>query len=361
MCSGGLDSSLVTAFARDTKPDLVSYVADIDGARGEELRRAQAVCSALSVELRPVKVDTGAYFGLLPRAILANDQPPFFPQSIAGLLVARALRDDGFKVMLTGDGADELFGGYSWHADEYRTWRRRRLHARWIRDNPLTRMLGRFSSLLQPLDLERLSHNPFAPVFDRHDSVNVALIDGARRRTREARLFRKLDALPLHEDRAYLARGFEDIYVHMREYLGSMDRMAMFSSVEGRVPFLENELIDFGLHLPPGAKFHRGVTKRLIKGLAEKRLPREIVHLPKIGFSVHWDMWKGTTGVLREGRLAELLKWRRDDQEDIVRLLAQRPYYQFALVSTELWLRMRFGGESPDDLSDKLHWMKGQA
>ncbi len=361
MCSGGLDSSLVTAFARDAKPDLVAYVADIEGADGEELRRAKIVCSALSVELRPVEVDTAAYFGHLPKAILANDQPPFFPQSIAGLLVAQAMRDDGFKVMLTGDGSDELFGGYPWHVAEYRSWRRRRLHARLIRDNRLTRILGRFHPLLRPLDLEALSANPFAPVIDRHDSLNVALVDGARRRMREARLFRKLDALPLHEDRAFLARGFEDVYVHLREHLGSMDRMAMHCSVENRVPFLENELIDFGLHMPLGAKYHRGVTKRLVKDLAEKRLPREVVHLPKIGFSVHWGIWKGTIGLLRDGRLAELLKWRRQDQADIVGLLSTRPYYQFALVATELWLRMRFGGESPQELSDKLGWIKAQA
>ena len=361
MCSGGLDSSLVTAFAREAKPDLVSYVADIEGSRREEVRRAQTVCDALSVELRPVNVDSAAYFRLLPTAILANDQPPYFSQDVAALLVAEAVHADGFKVVLTGDGADELFGGYDWHATAWRKWRRRRLHARWIRNNRLTRVLARFNPFLQPLDLEKLAENPFAATFGHDDALNVTLIDGARRQLREARLFRKLDALPLHEDRAFLARGFQDMYVHLREHLGSIDKMTMHYSVEARVPFLENALIDFGLHLPVSAKYRNGVTKRLVKDLAERRLPREIVHLPKIGFNVDAGMWNGTTGLLRNGRLAELLKWRTEDQADILGLLAGHPYYQFTLVATETWLRMRFGGESPESLSEELLRMKGRA
>jgi len=149
--------------------------------------------------------------------------------------------------------------------------------------------------------------------------------------------------------------------VHLREHLGSIDKMTMHYSVEARVPFLENALIDFGLHLPVSAKYRNGVTKRLVKDLAERRLPREIVHLPKIGFNVDAGMWNGTTGLLRNGRLAELLKWRSEDQADILGLLAEHPYYQFTLVATETWLRMRFGGESPESLSEELIRMKGRA
>lgn len=360
MCSGGLDSSLVTAFARDAKPDLVSYVADIEGSGGEELRRAQRVCDALSVELRPVDVDSTAYFRLLPTALLANDQPLYFSQDVAALLVAEAIRADGFKVVLTGDGADELFGGYTWHAAAYRKWRRRRLHARWIRDSRLVRKLARFNPFLQPLDLGKLADNPFGATVGGDDALGVTLVDGARRRLHDARLFRKFDALPLLEDRAFLAREFADIYVHLREHLGSLDRMTMHCSVEARVPYLENALIDFGLHLPVSAKYRDGVTKRLVKDLAEKRLPRDVVHLPKIGFEVDADMWRGTIGLLRDGRLGELLEWRSQDRDDILRLVSENPYYQFTLVATETWLRMRFGGESPQSLSERLLALKRQ-
>jgi asparagine synthase (glutamine-hydrolysing) len=361
LCSGGLDSSLVTAIAREAGPGLVSYVADIEGSRREEVRRAQIVCDALAVELRPVGVDAAAYFRLLPAAILANDQPPFFAQDVAALVVAEAVHADGFKVVLTGDGADELFGGYDWHALAFRTWRRRRRQARWIGDNGVTRLLARFNPYLQPLDLGKLAGNPFASIFAQDESPGATLVDGARRQMRQARLFRKLEPLARLEDRAFLARGFEDMYVHLREHLGSIDKMTMHYSVEARVPFLENALIDFGLHLPVAAKYRRGVKKRLVRDLAERRLPREIVHLPKIGFAVDSGMWSGTTALLRDGRLAEMLKWRAQDQGDILDLLAAHPDYQFTVVAMESWLRLRFGGESPERLSETLLRLKRQA
>ena len=114
---------------------------------------------------------------------------------------------------------------------------------------------------------------PTQPGVARVNELNVLLIDGARRHLREARLFEKFHDLKRHEDRAFLTSSFEDIYVHLQEYLRTSDRMCMHSSVENRVPFLENQLIDFALHLPVSAKYSRGVSKRIVGHLAETELP----------------------------------------------------------------------------------------
>ena len=143
LCSGGLDSSLVSAVAKDHKHDIVAYVADIEGMHGEEVKRAKTVCEYLDITLRPVPVTLDIYYRLWPQAILANDQPNYFAQNTAAMAVAEVMKHDGFKAVLTGHGADELFGGYTWFADVYKMWRRRRLHAKWIRNNPLFRLLGK--------------------------------------------------------------------------------------------------------------------------------------------------------------------------------------------------------------------------
>ncbi len=362
MCSGGLDSSLVTAFAREVKPDVVSYVADVEGLNGEEVRRARIACASLDVELRVVKVNIDEYYRALPFALLANDQPLYFSQGVAVMVVARAIHDDGHKVILTGDGADELFGGYSNHASAFRRWRRRRRHAAWIRDNPVTRRLGRLHPGLMPLDLEKLARDPLQSTRrgkkKRINELNVLLMDGARRHLREARLFAKFDRLPRHEDRAFLTSSFEDIYVHLREYLRTADGMSMHHSIENRVPFLENALIDFGLHAPVSSKYAGGVSKRIIRHLANKYLPNELIDLPKIGFGMRPSMWDGLMPFLRGGRVAGLLKWHAADELEILRLLSQHAYYQFRLLGMELWLRMNFDGEGPEDLSERLLRMK---
>ena len=358
MCSGGLDSSLITAFARDHKPDIVAYIADIEGVQESEVERAQSVCRHLDVELRSVTVDLENYYRLWPQAVYASDQPNNFPQNIAELTVAETMQKDGFKAVLAGHGADELFGGYQWYVTAYKMWRRRRLHAKWIHDNRFFRFLGRFHPRLTPINLDALAELPFTPIALLGDlgmtGRQTCAMGGAKWQLRNAALFRKLQPLPLHEERAFLARSFADFYVHLGEALRSNDRMAMWRSVEARVPFLENELIDFGIHLPYKAKYHRGNAKRLITALAMRRLPHNVVRLPKIGFMVPGDMWKGMADFLKNGVVAELLKWGRADQPEILRLIQSNPYFVFRLLCTEIWARIYFGGESPEQLSDAL-------
>ncbi|TCK19036.1 asparagine synthase (glutamine-hydrolysing) [Thiogranum longum] len=356
MCSGGLDSGLVTALASRHSPDLVSYVADIEGMRGQEVARARLITDSLGVELRRVPVDHESWFRTLPEAIIANDQPLFFSQHVAAMVVAKTLRRDGFKVVLTGDGADELFGGYTWHAAAYRHWYKNALRARWIPDNRYTRAAGKYLPGLRPVNIEdQIAHDLTRghPINYISSSSNILFVAGASRTLRQRRLFKKLAGLSL-EDRGFLSSSFEDIYVQMREGLSSVDKMTMKHSIEARVPFLENNLINFGLDLPVSAKYHRGVTKRIVKSLARKHLPENIIQAPKIGFTMPPSMWSNTAEFLRNGRVSDLLKWPSRDQSEILELAKQRPYYHFRLMACEIWLRTRFDNASPQDISGQL-------
>ena len=69
-------------------------------------------------------------------------------------------------------------------------------------------------------------------------------------------------------------------------------------------------------------------------------------------------MWSGTAEFLRNGRVADLLKWPGADQSEILALAKQRPYYQFRLVASENWLRTRFGNECPQEISGQLLKLK---
>ena len=359
MCSGGLDSSLVTSFAAEYLPDLVSYVADIEGMGRQEVKRAQLVADALGIELRPISVDRKVYFDTLPEAIVANDQPLFFSQCVAANVVAKAIRADGFKVVLSGDGADELFGGYRWYVEAYRYWRNMQLRANWVPNTRLTRALGKRLPSLRPVNIDEEITDYYTqghPINYVSNTKNMLFVAGAARSLRPWHLFKKLEGLPLAE-RGFLAASFEDFYVQMREYLNSIDKMTMHHSIEERVPFFENQLIRFGLDLPVSAKYHSGKTKHIVKSLAHKRLPEEIINMPKIGFNVAPSMWKGTAAFLRNGRIAELLKWPDKDQDEIIALVQRRPYYQFRLLSCEIWLRTRFDGEGPEEISATLQKM----
>jgi len=357
MCSGGLDSSLVSCFAKEIKPDVVSYVADIEGMNGEEARRASLVCTAHDIELRTVEVNAETFLRLLPIAIQTNDQPLYFPQDVAELAVAERMHEDGFKVVLTGHGADELFGGYGRYGREFNKWRRRRMHSKLVPDNPLFKLLGKLHPLLKPINLAQLAADPFAPATgwsSRISDQKSLLIDGARRHIRQVRLFEKLESLPRYEDRAFITASLDDLYIHLKECLTTTDKMTMRYSIESRVPFLENAVIDFALHLPVRAKFHNGETKCVVKALADKILPAELIRLEKIGFDLPASMWFGTETLLKDGVLAEQLKWNKKNQAEMFALFQRNRIFQFRLLSMELWLRMRFHRESAESLTTLL-------
>ncbi len=356
MCSGGMDSGLVTAMAARRHPNLVAYVADMQGMGGEERRRAGLIAEHVGAELRPVDISGDTFLRALPDAIAANDQPLFFAQDVAAMLIAQQMRADGFKVLLTGDGADELFGGYTWHADAYYRWSRLAWRARWIPDNAFTRRLGRRVPALAPvnLDHEMAGFALHTQAFDYVATpLNTAVVAGMGRTLRQRRLFAQLQALAPAQ-RAFLSKNFEDVYVHMRECLNALDKMTMRYSIEARVPFLENHLMTLGFGLPVDHKFHRGQRKVLINRVAARWLPKDVLNLPKIGFNAPAEMWRGAVGFLDHGHVAELLKWPSGCQQDIYQLLNRKPYFMFRLLGCELWLRMRLDGDSAADLGEAL-------
>jgi len=356
LCSGGLDSGLVTAIAAKHNKQLVSYVADMEGMQGEEHRRATLIANDLGTELRRIPVGQEEFLRALPHAIAANDQPLFFAQEVALFLIARQMRADGFKVVLSGDGADELFGGYTWYTDEYRRWARLSMRARWLPEGSLMQKLGRFVPALRPPDLNREIANYTLtghPVEYVATSFNMAPVGGMTRTLRQRGLFESLHELPLPE-RAFLARNLEDVHVHMRESLNAKDKVTMHHGIEGRVPFMENALIQLGLNLPVAHKYYRGTRKALIDQMAQKWLPHQVLNLPKIGFNAPPVMWRNTLDFLKEGHVARLLKWPRDKHDDIVALLGPRRYYCFRLLGSELWLKLHLDRTPPDELAEQL-------
>lgn len=358
MCSGGLDSSLMTVIAREIKQDLVAYVADVEGVSVPEAEKAQLVCRHAGVPLRKIKITQNDYLALWPQAVYSNDQPNFFPQNIFAMMISKAARKDGFKVLLAGEGSDELFGGYAAQAQAYKMWRLRRLHSMFIPNNRLFRTLGRYFGRMAPLDLPALMKQPFTHLSEMSPFQSAvgqhSSIDGLQRRLRVQRLFEKLDRIKPLEHRAFLAQSFEDFYTHLRTLLCANDKMAMHYSIEARFPFLSNSLIDFGLHLDLKAKYHNKIVKHIVKKAAEKYLPSSIVHAEKVGFGYSDQMWANGAKFLKGGMVAELFKWGAREEERIYQGLKSDPHYLFVLISVELWARIYLKHENPDTLAEKL-------
>ena len=340
--SGGVDSNLVASYARESLPGLVGYTADTCDP-GSEIGRATAMARHLGMPLRPVRVDREALLRAWPETTEALEHPPAGASYAAVLLLARAARADGITVVLTGEGSDELFGGYRFFEKTRTLWRRLGFPLeRLLRGTRAARDLAEAPFQYQALRRERDSHLRFA--------TTLVPVEESRARALMAR-FARVHPAP---DRAYLAHTFDTLRRNLSGLLLRHDRLAMAASVEVRVPFLCNDVADVALHLPVRAKQRRGVAKWIVKRIAARRLPPHLVHAKKLAFALPAGHHRGTSALLRGGAAADLFRWTREATDDLVPRIEANAELRARMTGLEIWLRLFARGEHADAIADRL-------
>ncbi|MEZ4426715.1 MAG: asparagine synthase (glutamine-hydrolyzing) [Nannocystaceae bacterium] len=365
--SGGLDSSAVVAMmARAGVSDLRCYSIgfgepDLDGAPADLPFARQVARHVPGVRLCELRVDP-TMIDHLERTLYHLDEPQADPAPINTLLIAKAAREDGIKVLLSGTGGDDVFSGYRRHqalALE-RLFRRipaplRHRLARWARGlPPRTAWRRRAGKLLANLDLtpgDRL----LAQFLWSSEPLRRSLYTDAL-----AAELRDVDTLaPLRATLAALdgvdAPLERALRLELRHFLADhnlnyTDKAAMAEGVEVRVPLLDRALVELAATIPPEEKLRGGVAKAIFKTAMEPVLPRAIITRPKTGFGAPVRGW--IRGRLRE-RVDDLLSPSalRDrglfNPDAVTRLIAadrdgqlDGAYLIFALLCVELWLRM---------------------
>lgn len=301
--SGGIDSSLVaSAMCASFGPErpLETFTVGFEDDSESELCHARAVARALGVRNRCVLVSQDAYIELLARATDARDTPLSEPAEPAVVRMSEVARES-VKVVLTGEGADELFAGYP----KYRfaePWSLFLAGARVFDPVHLARLaerLGlsshRFLRLSRALR-GRTEHEREALWFSGHDRAGLD------------RLFPRLcwsseawrHALRAHR-RAHGRLGAADELGRMQgvdlrlwlpdNLLESVDRLTMQAGLEARIPFLDPALAGFALALSRRHKIVRRRGKHILRRWAAECLPRTVVERPKHGFRVPLAAW----------------------------------------------------------------------
>ncbi|NUS19053.1 MAG: asparagine synthase [Mesorhizobium sp.] len=350
-CSGGVDSGLITALAKRFRPELHGYVVDPKLGRSEA-QDAERTGRHVGVSLRRVPLDRDRFFELWPRAVWHLETDGWHASHAALLALAEQCRADGVKVLLTGEGSDELFGGYKWQASTMRLWRqswlqrlfrskaRRERKFAELRRAPFRNSIGRGSLTDRSMALRALS-----------PELNFL----------QTKLFDRLEGVLPAGDRAFLANCFYDLYSHLQDLLHRHDRLSMAASVELRVPFLENRLIDFALHLPRRQKYRDGTGKWLLKKVAQHHLPHENIRAEKIGFEMSDAFSAGTQGLLRGGLLRDAMKWSSSELDDLIDMARSQETTRLRLVGMEMLLRLYMGGDTTGGLTEALHSEAGSS
>jgi asparagine synthase (glutamine-hydrolysing) len=293
--SGGIDSSLVVALAREILgDDVTSFGVGFSDERFDESGYQDLAARALHSRFTRVTVDSADIARALPRVVELSEKPALRTAAAPLLRLSGAVRDAGLKVVLTGEGADEVFAGY----DLFREDRIRRFWARhpsqeW-RGMPLVRLNAYLDA-----DLERVG--PFLLRFygrgltETDDPLYSHRIRFANT-ARSLRLFHPdvlRDAAAMGDPAARLEASLPAAfgtwsplaraqYLEVRTMLEGYllhsqgDRMLMGHAVEGRFPYLDHRVADFAGRLPDGMKLRGLREKHLLRRAAEPLLPDAI-------------------------------------------------------------------------------------
>jgi asparagine synthase (glutamine-hydrolysing) len=362
--SGGIDSSaVVMAMAAQSSRPVRTTSVGFKEAAFDEARHARAVARTFGTDHDEVLVEPDAA-GILPTLVWHLDEPFADSSALPTYYVSQAARRR-VTVALSGDGGDELFGGYAWRYGlnllEDRV--RRRL-PRWLRAGvlgPLAAVWPKADRLPRPLRwkffLRNLSLSPERAYF--HDMSLFTPADKRRLLSgdfqRALNGYDAFDRFAYHFDRvAGLDHLSRITYVDAKTYLADdilvkVDRMAMANSLEVRAPLLDHKVIEFAATVPATLKFRGTMSKYLLKRYLERRLPASVVHRPKQGFAIPLAEWlrADLREVARELLLSERARARGYFAPETVGALWEahqtrrrdHAHRLWALMVLELWQR----------------------
>ncbi len=297
--SGGIDSSLIVALMARLAggAPVETFAAGFGDPRFDELPYARQVARHFGTAHHEVVIKPDEFRELWPRLSWHRDAPLSEPADVAIFRLAELARTR-VKVLLSGEGSDELFAGYPKYSAARWTHAAMALPAALRRALlvPLERALPASANRLRialraaaASDAAEHARAWFAPFTDYE---RRALYPGPERAT-HLRVWERSGGDVLR--RLLLA----DCQVWLPDNLLERgDRMSMAASVESRPPFMDHRLVELAFALPSNVKVRGGVRKWVVKQVAREHLPAEIVDRPKVGFRVPLDAW--FRGDLRE-------------------------------------------------------------
>lgn len=351
LCSGGLDSSIVTALAARCHDEPIhTFSVSVPGSPDDESAAAQTVADWVGTVHHRLDARATDFADACVAVTHANDEPVTHPNSVMIHSICRLAKDAGVTVLLTGEGADELFFGYEHARVAAARLRYRRLWR--LRSDSVTRRVG---GLRSPHRRSRA----IAALMSSDQAVAVwstaymsfsdlaALLGGF---PEEAFAWRF--ALAKRTSRLGLMESLrvQDLLSYLPPILNRQDKMSMASAVESRVPFLGNKVVDWATDLSPSAFLTKQEGKIPLRTAAATLLPASTLHRRKIGFPLPLADWMRADAGMRELLLQmvepnacvtsvvsadRVRSWLKDH-------LAERGDYSeqlWILMCLELWMR----------------------
>jgi asparagine synthase (glutamine-hydrolysing) len=367
--SGGIDSSAIVAAMSGMVADPIKTFSVAFAEReANELEYARTVSRVFGTEHYETVVSPDQFFDALPALVYQEDEPVAHPSSVPLYFVSR-LAAEHVKVVLTGEGSDELLAGYGkyrttvYNLAAGRAYNKttpeaiRKAVKRLIEAMPrhwrARQKLSRTFLCLEP-GIQDIYFDNFS-VFSRSMQQRLFTAETRARMATADPYAASLDHIGTSDARHLLDQLLAaDLKTYLHELLMKQDQMSMAASIESRVPFLDHKLVEFAAALPVKMKLRGLATKYILRQSMRNRLPQEILTRKKMGFPVPVGSWfRGRfSGIIDEYVLGKRARERAIFNNEFVREIVARHLKGenhaerlWALVNFEIWQRRFIDGE----------------
>lgn len=329
--SGGVDSGLIAALAAKTKKSqLHSFSIGLSNPDWNEFNYSKEIAEKIKTRHHQLVFNEKDFCQNLPKLTYHMDEPISHPHSVPMYLLAKTARHY-VKALLSGEGADEIFGGYR----RYEKLFGKKKNNKFISD------LSRFSD-------EKIMKGLTSLNLKNVDKERIAILKKIGSRTDDLQ-----------------KTTFLDIKTYLTPLLVRQDKMGMAATLENRVPFLDHELAEFGFSLPRAEKLKNDEntyfrTKPLLKKIASKFIPPESIYRQKCGFGLPISQWlKNPNGLgkylnlfknpqpkrpyLRYPAIRKLIKEHLNNEKNHGETL-------WILINLELWTKIFIDRKNPSTI-----------
>jgi asparagine synthase (glutamine-hydrolysing) len=293
--SGGIDSSLiVSAMQSISSKKIKTFTIGFPETNNDETENAKKIAAHLGTEHFSIMIEKKHMLNIFPKISDVYDEPFSDSSQVPTYLVSKIAKQK-VTVALSGDGGDELFGGYQ---------RYQSASDLYVKYKSLPKLLNNFSlpfsdyfglgikkNFLNRMQLiyniNKYGCNDFSDFYEfvslghNHYSSDLIITDKHRLRSFKTNKYDSAQDLMNHDILNYLA---DDILV-------KVDRAAMSHSLETRVPLLDHQIVEFASHIPIDFKIKNGQSKYILKQILSDYVPNEMFDNPKKGFGLPLNYW----------------------------------------------------------------------
>lgn len=368
LLSGGVDSTGVLSLAvRETGKQISSFTVGFSGGSvADERPYARMAAKRFGTDHHEISITPRDFAAFLPDYVWYMEEPVCEPPAIALYYVSKLARKH-VAVLLSGEGGDEAFAGYS----NYRNlmWLERVKRSGTIASGALagglaiaesvfnTKRFSKYAPLIGYRFPDYYYSRSSSPCLTTGNGLGAVYSPEFRNgidRERSVEPVRTLQARVQGKDTLHAMLYIDTKTWLPDDLLVKADKMTMANSIELRVPLLDHKVLEFAASLPPWQKVNGRETKYILKRALSKQIPSEILSRKKAGFPVPYASWIRTDlkdlvqDVLMDSKTNDRGYFRRDAVEQLIRANANGMDYSkeiFSLLSLELWQRTFVDGE----------------